>query len=60
MSGSSARVIIEGERKMEQKVCVFCETLWNYGTIVCPTCKDYKGIMTRSEAESYLGIQFAY
>ena len=43
---------------MEQKACVFCEVLWNYGTIVCPSCKDYKGIMPKTEAESYLGIRF--
>lgn len=31
-------------------VCVFCENTYDEGTIVCPVCKDYKGMMTITEA----------
>lgn len=46
------------EEVMERKGCIFCSSLWNEGTIVCPICKDYKGIMTQSEAKRLYAISF--
>lgn len=35
-------------------VCVFCENLYVEGTVVCPECKDYKGLMpVRSAVKEY-------
>ena len=34
----------------EMLVCVFCETVYSEGTVVCSECNDYKGMMTVSEA----------
>lgn len=46
------------EEVMERKGCIFCSTLWNEGTIICPICKDYKGIMNPSEAKRLYAISF--
>ena len=31
-------------------VCVFCESLYVEGTMICRECKDYKGLLGVAEA----------
>ncbi len=31
-------------------VCVFCENTYEEGTVLCPECTDYKGMMPLAEA----------
>lgn len=35
---------------MEKLVCVFCENIYEAGTVVCPECNEYKGMMTIGDA----------
>lgn len=44
MSVANAKLILEG-RKTMKLVCVFCMNIWESGTIVCPDCREYKGLM---------------
>lgn len=44
-----AKLVIE-ERKTKMVVCVFCEGVYQEGTMVCPVCNDYKGLMPIKEA----------
>jgi ribosomal protein L40E len=34
----------------ENVVCVFCESVYPEGTLVCRECNDYKGLMPITEA----------
>ena len=44
---------------MEKLVCVFCENIYEAGTIVCPECNDYKGMMTLTDAsETYDFLEY--
>ena len=43
----------------ENVVCVFCEGVYPPSTIVCPECKEYKGMMTITEAsETYDFLEY--
>lgn len=44
---------------MEKLVCVFCENIYEAGTIVCPECREYKGMMTLTDAsETYDFLEY--
>lgn len=36
---------------MSKVICVFCETIYAEGTIVCSQCNEYKGMMSLEEAK---------
>jgi RNA polymerase subunit RPABC4/transcription elongation factor Spt4 len=43
----------------EERVCVFCENIYNPSVMVCPECQDYKGLMTLTEAsETYDFLEY--
>ena len=40
-------------------VCVFCENVYPEGTIVCPECDEYKGMLPVVEAsEAYDFLEY--
>jgi hypothetical protein len=43
------------ETEYDYIVCCFCDNQWAHGTVVCPTCHEYKGLMTQEQWDAYLG-----
>lgn len=57
MSDPSGRVQLDRKKvEMSEQMCVFCMDLVN--DYVCHGCNDYKGLMSLTEAEKYLGEDF--
>lgn len=53
MTHNEVRAMLDGMDDGEVKVCVFCDnttSLW-----YCPSCHEYKGLMTIEDWESYTG-----
>ena len=43
---------------MDRKVCVYCDTeVYDY---FCPSCNEYKGVMSVADWESYTGETWEY
>jgi len=42
--------ILVDRKKEEMLVCVYCENTYEDGTIVCPECNEYKGMLPIEEA----------
>lgn len=40
----------------EKVMCVYCETVYEVDTIVCPDCREYDGMMPVSQAIEYLDL----
>jgi hypothetical protein len=56
MSVVSANLFIDKKGKLMKVMCVFCEGVFDGDTMVCPECKDYKGLMPLGSAITYLEL----
>lgn len=37
-------------------MCVYCENVYEAGTVVCPVCEEYDGLMPVAQAVDYLDL----
>lgn len=41
---------------MNDKMCVYCESVFTSDTVVCPSCNEYDGMMDLDKAIDYLNL----
>jgi lipopolysaccharide biosynthesis regulator YciM len=57
MSVGRDKFILERKVKtMEKVICVYCEGVYDADVFVCPTCKEYDGMMPLVKGIEYLDL----
>jgi hypothetical protein len=51
----TADFLIENGFSIQDNICVFCSNTMDRWNSICPTCKEYKGVMNIIDAVEYYG-----